>query len=110
MTNPYVNEHGDLNFGGHGKLADLHKLFDVVCIYVLESGGDGAGEVISANYEKYAWLFQNWDNPNGQYFCHGGRYETVGESVTFMRDQESITFIRERREGFGTIEIAVEIM
>lgn len=109
-----MSHDNDITFGAYSKIEDVHKLFDVVCTFVLDSGGDGAGEIISLNYEKYAALFQEWDDERGRHFCRE-RLETVGESITFSDNQESITFAKKRYDQrYGEAkpwmdEIVVEI-
>jgi hypothetical protein len=69
----------------------LHKLFEIVKAYVLNSGGDGDGWIISENFKDKADQFETYEKNCGDpWFIE--KYENEN-NITFSNNQESISFV-----------------
>ncbi len=71
-------------------LPRLHKLFWIIKAYVLASGGDGDGWIISEQFKSLADKFEEYEKNNDSWFTSRNDWE---DCVVFSANQESIHFV-----------------
>ena len=71
----------------------LNKLFEVVRNFVLGSGGDGDGFIISEQYQKLANSFEAYEKQHGNWFITRSEFEGC---IVFGNNQEAVFFMKDR--------------
>ena len=86
----------------------LHKLFEAVKLFVLESGGDGDGWIIYERYKELADIFHDYEMEHGNWFHR--RHDTESY-ISFGHEQEVVIFVpsREKLPNWPA-DIIVEIL
>ncbi len=83
----------------------LHKLFDVVRYYTLQSCGDGDGYIVSDEYEKLANIFELYEaSLPDKWFLE--RHNDMNY-IWFAHEQEYICFtdIRDKARSYSDITV-----
>jgi len=93
-------------------LDKVNALFDYVTYYVWSEGGDGAGLVISNDYQKLASLFEKYNKNNNGYYLFKIEDKNYISFTESDHSEESVTFTDimpdERNRMFYEIIIKVD--